>query len=257
LPHIPIIGVSDSAFHSTLPAEAYTYALPHDVVEKWNIRKFGYHGSSFASVARKVGDMQGGVPTRMIICHLGSGSSITAVKDGKSIDTTMGFTPLEGLVMGTRVGDVDAGAVIHVGEVLDSSFADLEKLFYTKSGMLGVSGTSGDIRDLLAREFQGDERAKLALNVFVYRIQKYIGSYIAVLGGLDALVFCATIGERSFIMRKRICHTLGVFGVTIDEEKNKEVISRDSFIHKEGSVPVVVMTTDEMGEIAREASKLV
>ncbi len=248
---IRVIGVSDSVFHATLPDYAYTYAIQHDVAEKFGIRKFGYHGSSFSSVVRKVDALSGKLPSKMIVCHLGSGCSITAIKDGKSIDTSMGLSPLEGVAMGTRVGDIDASAVVRLGEVLKCSFEDLEKFFYTRSGILGISGKSNDIRDLLALEFQGDVRAKLALDVFVYRIQKYIGSYVAVLGGLDMLVFCATIGERSFVMRERICRNLSTFGIVLDEGKNKATVSSDGFIQKEG-VPVAVVVTDEMGEIARE-----
>lgn len=256
-PAVPIVGVSDSAFHVSLPPQAFTYAISHDVAEKFGIRKFGYHGSSFASVVRKSETMFGRTPVRMIACHLGSGSSITAIRNGKSIDTSMGFSPLEGVPMGTRVGDIDPGAVIRIGEALKCSLEDLEKYFYTRSGLLGISGKSNDTRDLLALELQGDVRAKLALDVFIYRTQKYIGSYIAALGGLDALVFSATIGERSFVIRERICRGLGALGIIVDENKNKDVVSRDGFIHKDGSaVSVAVITTDEMGEIARETVKI-
>ena len=250
---IKIVGVSDSVFHSTLPALAYTYGIPHEMAEKFGVRKFGYHGSSFASVARKVEAMSGGMPARMIVCHLGSGSSITAIKDGKSIDTSMGFSPLEGVPMRTRVGDIDPGAVIRLGESLKCGFEELERFLYTQSGLLGISGKSNDTRDLLALEQQGDVRAKLALDVFVYRIQKYIGAYFAILGGLDLLVFSATIGERSPIIRERICRNLGALGIILNKDKNEAMSSRDGFIHKEESIAQVsVVITDEMGEIARE-----
>ncbi|MSR78686.1 MAG: acetate/propionate family kinase [Candidatus Taylorbacteria bacterium] len=252
---IRIIGVSDSVFHSTLPVHAYTYAIQHDVAEKFGIRKFGFHGSSFASVVRKVGALSGTLPSKMIVCHLGSGCSITAIRDGKSIDTSMGLSPLEGVPMGTRVGDIDPGAVVRLGEVLKCGLEELEKFFYTRSGILGISGKSNDIRDLLTLEFDGDVRAKLALDVFVYRIQKYIGSYVAVLGGLDMLVFCATIGERSFVIRERICRNLSTFGIVLDEGKNKLTVGLDGFLQKSG-VPVAVITTDEMGEIVRETKML-
>ncbi len=257
LPAVSVVGVSDSAFHASLPERAFTYALAHDVAEKFDIRKFGYHGSSLSSIVKKTEPLLGRLPARMIVCHLGSGSSITALKDGTSIDTSMGFSPLEGVPMGTRVGDIDPGAVIRVAAVLKCSLEELEQYFYTRSGLLGISGKSNDIRDLLALELQGDMRAKLALDVFVYRIKKYIGAYVAALGGLDALVFSATIGERSFIIRERICHGLDVLGIVLDETKNTGVVSRDGFIHKEGSrARIVVMTTDETGEIARETRAL-
>src|SRR3989338_7215976 len=250
---IKIVGVSDSVFHSTLPALAYTYGIPHEMAEKFGVRKFGYHGSSFASVARKVEAMSGGMPARMIVCHLGSGSSITAIKDGKSIDTSMGFSPLEGVPMRTRVGYIDPGAVIRLGESLKCGFEELERFLYTKSGLLGISGKSNDTRDLLALEQQGDVRAKLALDVFVYRIQKYIGAYFAILGGLDLLVFSATIGERAPLIRERICRNLGALGIILNTDKNEAMSSRDGFIHKEESIAQVsVVITDEMGEIARE-----
>ena len=250
---IKIVAVSDSVSHSTLPALAYTYGIPHEMAEKFGVRKFGYHGSSFASVARKVEAMSGGMPARMIVCHLGSGSSITAIKDGKSIDTSMGFSPLEGVPMRTRVGDIDPGAVIRLGDALKCGFEELERFLYTQRGLLGISGKSNDTRDLLALEQQGDVRAKLALDVFVYRIQKYIGAYFAILGGLDLLVFSATLGERSPIIRERICRNLGALGIILNMDKNEAMLSRDGFIHKEESIAQVsVVITDEMGEIARE-----
>ncbi len=256
LADIPIVGVSDSAFHSTIPERAYTYAIPHGAAEKFGIRKFGYHGSSFASVVEKIKKMPGGLPTRLIVCHLGSGSSITAISNGKSIDTSMGLTPLEGVPMGTRVGDIDPGAVIRLAEKLKYSPEDLERYFYHESGMLGVSGKSNDTRELIALEKEGDAHSKLALDVFAYRVQKCIGSYVAALNGLDMLVFSGTIGERSFVMRSRICGNLNALGIVLDEEKNNGLESQDTFIHKEGSpVKIALVTTDEMLEIAGQTAE--
>lgn len=256
-PGISIVGVSDSAFHESLPEQAYTYAISKGMTEKFGIRKFGYHGSSFASIVEKIKKMPGGLPSRLIVCHLGSGSSITAILDGKSIDTSMGLTPLEGIPMGTRVGDIDPGAVIHLAEKMKCTPEELERYFYHQCGMFGVSGASADTRELIALEEKGDARAKLALDIFSYRIQKYIGSYVAVLNGLDMLVFSGTIGERSFITRSRICRNLSALGIVLDEEKNNGLESKDIFIQKEGSpVKIAVVTTDEMGEIARRTEKI-
>ncbi|MSU55052.1 MAG: acetate/propionate family kinase [Candidatus Taylorbacteria bacterium] len=256
LPNILVVGVSDSAFHSTIPESAHTYAISYEVAEKNDIRKFGYHGSSFASVVRKVEKMSGNLPSKIIICHLGSGSSIAAIKDGKCIDTSMGMTPLEGVPMATRVGDIDPGAVIYLCQKLRLTPGELEQYFYTKCGLLGMSGKSNDIRELFSLEAQGDVRVKLALDVLVARIKNYIGSYIATLNGLDMLIFSATIGERSFVMRERICRNMNALGIVLDDEKNNATVSCDGFIHKDGGVSVAVITTDEMGEIAYQTQKL-
>jgi acetate kinase len=202
--------------------------------------------------------MSGVLPERIIVCHLGSGSSITAIKDGKSIDTSMGFSPLEGVPMSTRVGDIDPGASIHLAESLKLNLEELDRYFYKQSGLFGISGESGDMRELLALGFEGNVRAKLALDTFVYRIQKYIGSYVAALGGLDLLVFSATIGERSFIIRERVCCNLDALGIVLDVGKNSDIVSRDAFVHKEGSrAKIAVVVTDEMGEIARQTAGII
>jgi len=254
LPDTPVIIVSDSAFHANMPDSARRYSLPKETAEKFEIYRWGYHGISMSSVLRKFKE-QMTLPGKIIICHLGSGSTITAVKDGKSFDTSMGFTPLEGLVMGTRVGTIDAGAVLYLLEKSGMKPLELEDFFNKKCGLLGLSGKTNDVRELIALEREGDEGAKLALDSFATQVKKYIGAYSAEMGGLDVLIFTATIGERSWIMRERICAGLESMGIVLDEKRNKETVSKSGFINQEISkVRIAVTPTDEMGEIAQETS---
>jgi len=259
LPGIPIVGVSDSAFHSLEPARARFYGIPKNTAEKFDVFRFGYHGISFESVVGKLKNIySGNLPERIIICHLGGGSSIAAIKGGKSIDTSMGFTPLEGVVMANRVGDIDAGAVIYLSRKFGYGPDEMENYLNTQCGLLGLSGKSNDVRELLELEKNGDENAKLALEVMVYKIKKYIGAYFAALNGADVLVFSATIGERSAIMRSRICAELENLGIILDDEKNNKTISMDGFIGKDESpVKIAVIATDEMGQMAKEVAKIV
>lgn len=256
MPEVKMAGISDSSFHSTMPDVARVYGLPRGDAEKYGIYRYGYHGISARSVLRKLGTM-GGVPPRVIICHLGGGVSITAVKDGKSADTSMGFSPSEGVIMPTRVGNIDPGAVAYLAQKLGLGLGELESFFNTKCGLLGISGRSDDIRELLELEKQGDTNARLALDAFAYQVKKYIGSYFAVLGGMDLLVFTATIGERSFVMRSRICKGLEALGAVIDEEKNAAAVSADGFINSDSSAArIAVVAIDEMKEIAEEMQVL-
>ncbi|MBU2082124.1 acetate/propionate family kinase [Patescibacteria group bacterium] len=265
LPGIPIVGVSDSVFHSSLPAHARLYGIPKNTAEEFDIFRFGYHGISFESIVGKLKNIFGGLsaqagnlPEKIIICHLGGGSSIAAIKNGQSIDTSMGFTPLEGVVMANRVGDIDAGAIVYLSKKLGYGPDELESYLNTQCGLLGLSGKSNDVRELLEMEKNGDENAKLALEVMVYKIKKYIGAYFAALNGIDVLVFSATIGERSAIMRTRICAELENLGIVLDSEKNNKTISMDGFIGKDESpVKVAVITTDEMGQMAKEVEAIV
>ncbi len=255
---IPMFGVSDGAFHTTLAKEAKYYAIADDVAKELNIQRFGYHGISMQSVLRKLSIALGKIPSNIIVCHLGSGSSITAVKDGKSFDTSMGFTPLEGVVMSTRVGDVDAGALIYLMKAKNFSPDQLNEFLNKKCGLLGLSGKSDDIRELIKLEEKGDKQAKLALDLWAYRVKKYIGSYIMALGGLDVLVFTATVGERSWIMRQRILGGLENLGFAIDDVKNKKITETNSEgeIQKDGSqIKIMVVKTDEMEEIISELNK--
>ncbi len=257
LPGVKIVGISDSGFHKTLPEVMRRYAIPEADSTSLGIYRCGYHGISVASIAYKIEKWLGVVPERVIVCHLGSGSSLTALKNGQSFDTSMGFTPLEGLPMGSRVGNIDPGAVIALGQKKGLSFSELEKYFNTECGLLGLSGKTKDVRELLELETRGDKGAKLALDSFVYNIKKYIGSYMAALGGLDLLVFTATIGERSFVIRDRVCSGLQRLGLILDQEKNGRTVSIDGFIHADKqSVPIAVITTDEMGEMVREMVRL-
>jgi acetate kinase len=251
MPSVKKVAISDSAFHAGLPAHARTYAIPKEVAQKYNIYRFGYHGISVQSVLKKIPALMGAMPERVIVCHLGSGASITAVRGGKSVDTSMGLTPLEGLPMGTRVGDIDAGALIFLGEKLGLNYRQMEDYLNNQAGFLGISGKTGDVRELLELEKNGNPDAALALKVFVYKIQKYIGAYAAAMGGVDLVVFTATIGERSVVMRERIASGLEFLGIALDSLKNTTPAG-DTLIGNK----LAVIATDELGEIAREAAEV-
>lgn len=245
-----LFGVSDSAFHATLPPAAREYALPWEDAQRWDIHRFGYHGISAQSVLRKLKE-RGPLPGRIVICHLGSGASVMAIKDGLSVDASMGFTPLEGLVMGTRVGDLDAAAVFHLSRKSGMTPSEAESYLNTRCGLLGLSGTSADMRALLESESNGDARAGLAIEAFVYRVRKCIGAYVVVLGGIDQLVFTAAIGERSPVIRARLCAGLKWMGVDLDPELNAAFTSRNGSIQTQDSrVDITVVMTDEMSEMA-------
>ncbi|MDP3996296.1 MAG: hypothetical protein Q8P86_01205 [bacterium] len=246
-PNTPLYGVSDSAFHDSLPDVAKIYALPKEMRERFP--RLGYHGLSVQSAVLKAEKILGGRPDKSIVVHLGGGASITAVRGGKSVDTSMGFTPLEGLPMSTRVGDIGAGTVLQIGQQDNLSHDDLKDIFWYKSGLLALGG-SDDMRELIDRLQEGDADAELAVDFYCYNIRKYIGSYFAVLGGLDALVFTGTIGERSDFLRTKICEGLLHLGVEIDESKNKENVT-DTPIGK-GKVSVLVVATEEMKMLADE-----
>jgi acetate kinase len=251
---IPVIAISDSAFHATKPKWAKHYGIDVDVAEKYDIYRYGYHGISVGSVVRTMEEANI-LPQKLIVCHLGSGSSLTAVLDGKSIDNTMGYTPLEGLMMASRTGNIDVSAALAVKRELGLSDDQLESYLNKQSGLLGVSGSSNDIRQLLASEERGDERAALALKLFVYRIQQLIGQMAASLGGIDAIVFTATIGERSVPIRSRVMDGLGYLGLNYDVNKNDATFEplAPTNLAVDGSKPIWVISTDEAAEIARRA----
>jgi len=252
----PIYAVSDSSFHSTLSDVAGVYSLPTGVRKQYDFRRFGYHGISMMSAVEKL-SVQGALKERAIICHLGSGSSITALKNGKSFDTSMGFTPLEGLPMGTRIGDVDSGLILELARKLNFSIDDLENYLNKECGLKGLSGGTADVKSLLRLQDEGDESAKFALDYFIYRVAKYIGSYCVALGGLDSLVFTGAIGERSPVIRLRILNMLEFLGVKLDESKNAENYGEDMKISSEASgADVWVLTANEMRQIALEAIKM-
>ncbi|HEY8109021.1 MAG TPA: acetate kinase [Patescibacteria group bacterium] len=250
LPAAPVIGASDSAFHVTLPEVARRYAIPSGDAERRGLFRYGFHGLSLQSVVRDVRKRYGRMPARTVVCHLGSGASVTALKGGKSVDTSMGATPMEGLVMSTRSGDVDPGILLEMAA--ERSARQVENDLNHNAGLLALGG-SGDIRELLKREQGGDKRAALALDVFAYRVRKYVGAYAAALGGLDLLVFTGTVGLRSFPMRERICADLGYLGIGLDKARNRRAGSGDEVGKPRRKPPVLVLECDEAAEMARTA----
>ncbi|MBD5183843.1 MAG: acetate kinase [Bacteroidales bacterium] len=259
MPNTPQVAVFDTAFHQTMPAKAYMYALPYEDYEKYGVRRYGFHGTSHRYVSARVCEFLG-VPydkQRIITCHIGNGGSVTAIKDGKSVDTSMGLTPTEGLMMGTRVGDVDPGALVYLMERLNLDAEGLLKLINKQSGVLGVSGISNDMRDIEAAIEKGDERAKLALDMYEYRLLKYIGAYTAVLGGVDIIVFTGGVGENQPQTRERICKQLAYLGVTFNAEANKSRGEEVVISGEDSKVKVVVIPTDEELMIAQDTAAIV
>lgn len=247
-----IVGVSDTTFHATIPEEAKFYAISNKDSRELGLYRFGYHGISVQSVTKRAAKMLGGLPEKTIVCHLGGGASVTAVKNGQSLDTSMGFTPLEGLIMATRVGDIDPGAVLYLSEKLNKDFKELENYFNNECGLLGLSGKSSDIRELIEYEKNGDHDATLALTIYVNRIKQYIGRMAAMLGGVDLLILAGTVGERSNIIRGRICQNLNFLGIELDEELNNTLIGIEAELNKkEARTKILVIKTDETEEIAQ------
>lgn len=260
LPNIPQVAVFDTAFHQTMPEKAFMYALPYEYYEKFKVRRYGFHGTSHRYVSKRVCDFLGIKPegTKIITAHVGNGGSLAAIKDGKCVDTTMGMTPAEGLMMGTRAGEVDPGMLPYVfskGGLNADSFNDLVN---KKSGLLGVSGVSSDMRDIMQAIADGNERAKLALDMFVYRLTKFIGSFVAAMNGTDILVFTGGIGENSDIVRRLVCDGLTYLGLKIDEEKNSQAHGTEVVISTADSkMKVVVIPTDEELTIASDTEAIV
>jgi len=248
LGQVPIVAVFDTSFHYTIPAVAATYAVPAAT----GIRRYGFHGISYSYVSRRLLE-RAAAARRVIICHLGNGASVCAVADGTSVDTSMGLTPMEGLVMGTRSGDVDPGAILFLLRK-GSSQAEVDDLLNHRSGLLGLSQVSSDVRQIETKAAGGDERAELALEAFAYRVSKYVGAYAAALNGLDALAFTAGIGEHSASMRARICARLTFLGITLDERLNREA-RKDERRISSGRVDVWVIPTDEEMTIARATAE--
>ena len=257
MPGVPMVAVFDTTFHSTMPAKAYMYGIPYEVYQEHKIRKYGFHGTSHKFVSEETAKILGKSDAKMIICHLGNGSSISAVKDGKCQDTSMGFTPLEGLVMGTRSGDIDPAAVDYLREKLGLKPEEVVNYLNKKCGVLGVSGISSDLRDLEAATAEGNERALLALEMLAYRVRKYVGSYIAVLGGVDAVVFTGGIGEHSPRIRRLVMENMEFCGAKFDDKKNEEYGSGIGYLNTEDSkVKIIVLPTNEELSIARETKTL-
>jgi len=259
IPGVPQVGVFDTAFHQTMPAKAFMYALPYEDYEKFGVRRYGFHGTSHRYVSRRACEFLG-VPyekQRIITCHIGNGGSITAVKDGISVDTSMGLTPTEGLVMGTRVGDVDPGALTYLMKCEGLDADGLTNVINKKSGVFGISGISSDMRDIEDAIAAGNERAKLAMDMYEYRILKYIGAYTAVLGGVDVIAFTAGVGENSPELREAICEKLAYMGITLDKEANRSRGKEVEISGKDSKVKVVVIPTDEELVIAQDTAMIV
>ena len=255
LPETPVMAVFDTEFHRTLPPVAYTYALPFKLCARYGLRRYGFHGISHAYVSRQlIGHLgHGARGAKVVTCHLGNGASICAVADGQSVDISMGFTPLEGLVMGTRSGDVDPGLILYLIRTAGMTASEVDSLLNHESGLRGLSGLSADIRDLEQAALEGNEHAKLALEVFAYRIRKYIGAFTAALAGLDAVAFTGGIGEHSASMRSQICQGLEFLGLRLDEAINKTADGHAAMKISAESSPaqIWVIQTDEEQEIAQ------
>ena len=260
LPEIPQVGVFDTAFHQTMPDYAYMYALPYELYTQYGIRRYGFHGTSHRYVSERVCEYLGikAEGTKIITCHIGNGASIAAVKDGKCVDTSMGLTPLEGLMMGTRSGDIDAGAITFIMDKLNLDTKGVSDLLNKKSGLAGVSGLSNDFRDILAGIADGNERARIAKEMYTYRIKKYIGEYAAAMGGVDVILFTGGAGENQWEVRQGATAGLEFMGVKMDDEKNKACRATEAVISADDSrVKVCVIPTDEELMIAKDTLALV
>jgi len=258
IPDVPQVACFDTAFHSTIPKVVYMYALPYELYEKHHIRRYGFHGVSHRYVARRAAALMGRekYDINVITCHLGNGCSITAVKNGRSVDTSMGFTPLEGVPMGTRSGDLDPAILFYLGDK-GYDVKKLKTLCNKESGLIGISGASNDIRNLIDLAEEGHERAKLAIDVFCYRIKKYIGAYAAVLGTVDAVVFTGGIGENAVHLRSQICSDLTQIGIELDPATNAETVATETEISSDDSrVTVFVVPTNEQAAIAHDTYEL-
>lgn len=260
MPEVPQVAVFDTSFHQTMPEYAYMYAIPYEYYTQHKIRRYGFHGTSHKFVAKKACDLAGldFHKSKVITCHLGNGSSITAIKNGESIDTSMGFTPLEGLIMGTRSGDLDAGIISYIMEREKLDAAGINALLNKKSGFLGVFGKSSDARDIESAASQGDKRAILTLNLLYYRVLKYIGAYTAAMNGCDLIVFTGGIGENDPHIREMVGTHLEYLGVDFDQNANNGVRGKDVILTKQGSrVKMATVTTNEELVIAQDTMKLV
>lgn len=259
MPDVPMVGVFDTAFHQSMPKHAYIYPLPYEFYTQYGIRRYGFHGTSHKYVSERAAAILGKdiQSLKIVTCHLGNGASIAAVKNGKSVDTSMGFTPLEGLAMGTRCGDIDPAIVGFLMEKENLDINGINNIMNKKSGVLGISGVSSDFRDIEEAAKKGNDRAKLALDIFAYKVKKYIGAYAAAMGGIDAVVFTAGLGENSASMRESICEGLEFLGVKIDKEKNN-IRGKETIISAEdASVKIILIPTNEELMIARDTKALV
>lgn len=260
MPNVPQVGVFDTAFHQTMPAKSYMYGVPYSLYEKYAIRRYGFHGTSHRYVSKRACDVLG-IPyedQKIITAHIGNGGSLTAIKDGKSLDTSMGMTPVEGLLMGTRSGDIDAGIISFIMEKENIGSQAVSTLVNKHSGLLGISGISSDMRDIQDGLKAGNERAKLAFDMFIHRIKKYIGAYMAILGGADLLIFTGGIGENSVITREAVCKDMEFLGIKLDVAKSNTVYGEEEVISlPDSKVKVMVIPTDEEFMIASDTMDIV
>ena len=259
LPNVPMVAVFDTAFHQTMPKASYIYALPYEFYEKYGIRRYGFHGTSHKFVSDRAAKMLGKPLSelKLVSCHLGNGASVTAIDGGKSLDTTMGFTPLEGLVMGTRCGDIDPAIVTYIMEKEKLNIDQLNDLVNKKSGVLGISGVSSDFRDIEGAAEEGNERAQLALDVYYQKVKRYIGAFAAEMGGIDAVLFTAGLGENSALARKEICSGLEFLGIKIDDARNNVRGKETDVTTDDSTTKVLLIPTNEELTIARDTVALV
>lgn len=260
LPGLSQVAVFDTSFHQTMPEYSYLYGLPYEYLQKYKLRRYGFHGTSHKFVAEKAAGILGKDWKKMniITCHLGNGSSITAIRHGESIDTSMGFTPNEGLIMGTRTGDLDLGALLFLMEKENLDLAQANNLVNKKSGVMGISGLSYDMRDLEKAAAEGNHRAEMAIKMFAYRVKKYVGSYVAAIGGLDLLIFTGGIGENDSTVREMVCDNMEFLGVTFDKNKNMNLRGKDEVISTPDSkVTVMTITTNEEFVIAKDTYEII
>lgn len=259
MPGVPMVGVFDTAFHQTMPEKAYLYGLPYEYYEKYQVRRYGFHGTSHSFVSKEIASFLGMDinDSKIIVCHLGNGASISAVKDGKCVDTSMGLTPLEGLVMGTRSGDIDPAIMEYIAKKENLDIAGVMNVLNKKSGVQGISGLSSDFRDLEEGMNAGNKRAEAAIEVFAYRVAKYVGAYAAAMNGVDAIAFTAGIGENAGIIREKVCAYLGYLGISLDAEANAKRGENMVISTADSKVKAAVIPTNEELAICRETVALV
>ncbi len=260
LPDVPQVGVFDTAYHQTMSEQAYLYGIPYSLYEKYKVRRYGFHGSSHRFVSQRASEILGKKPEdlKIISCHLGNGASMCAIQNGKSTDTSMGMTPVEGLVMGTRSGDLDAGALLYIADKEEISIPYTSTLINKHSGIYGLSGVSSDMRDVEAAAADGNHRARVSLDIYHYRIKKYLGSYAAAMGGVDVVIFTGGVGENGWETRHEVCKGLEFMGIDFDVEKNTKLRGKEAVISKTGSkVTVMVVPTNEELVIANDTYEIV
>lgn len=260
LPEVPQVGVFDTAYHQTMEEKAYLYGIPYSLYEKYKVRRYGFHGSSHRFVSQRAAEILGHNidELKIISCHLGNGASMCAIQNGKSVDTSMGMTPVEGLVMGTRCGDIDAGALLFIADKEETSIAYTSTLLNKHSGILGLSGVSSDMRDVETAAAEGNHRAQVSLDIYHYRIKKYIGAYAAAMGGVDVVIFTGGVGENGWETREETCQGLEFMGIDFDKEKNTKLRGKEALISKADSkVKVMVVPTNEELVIAQDTYEIV